>query len=229
MRAISRRDADCVASFSEASLICGLLTAPGCELRVSPRTSVTTLGRAETRASEASRARREARRSGLSSSSSLALLALVPRPERATHERPGRTLLRSLSPRALAASMTAEGHLGKAPLLRDGAKHAGLGSSEIPRISWRRAIGVFHLYLAWLIAELIALCVQSHARRCAPSAHERATRARAVSSPGERVSVFFNPHLTGGSDLSRPTPPPIASLDTHAHSTRACARKVPSG
>ena len=40
---------------------------------------------------------------------------------------------------------------------------------------------------------------------------------------------FFYPHLTGGSDLSRPTPPPIASLDTHARSTRARARKVPSG
>ena len=75
--------------------------------------------------------------------------------------------------------MTAEGHLGKAPLLGDDAKHAALGSSEIPRISWRRAIGVFHLYLAWLIAELIALYVQSRARRCAPSADERATRARA--------------------------------------------------
>ena len=37
--------------------------------------------------------------------------------------------------------MTAEGHLGKAPLLGDDAKHAALGSSEIPRISWRRAIG----------------------------------------------------------------------------------------
>lgn len=109
--------------------------------------------------------------------------------------------------------MTAEGHLGKSPLLGDDdAKHAGLGSSEIPRISWRRAIGVFHLYLAWLIAELIALYVPSRARRPAPSADARATH-RGLSSSG--ASRFFSPPRTSAvltSHLSRA--PSFASLDT---------------
>ena len=33
--------------------------------------------------------------------------------------------------------------------------------SEIPRISWGRAIGIFHLFLGWLIAELVGLCVRT--------------------------------------------------------------------
>jgi hypothetical protein len=110
--------------------------------------------------------------------------------------------------------MTAEGHLGKSPLLGDDdAKHAGLGSSEIPRISWRRAIGVFHLYLAWLIAELIALYVPSRARRPAPSADARATH-RGLSSSG--ASRFFSP-------AAPPLFSPLTSLARlpSLHSTRA--------
>jgi hypothetical protein len=120
--------------------------------------------------------------------------------------------------------MTAEGQLGK--VVDDDAKHAGLGSSEIPRISWRRAIGVFHLYLAWLIAELIALYVPSRARRPAPSADARATH-RGLSSSG--ASRFFSP-------AAPPLFSPLTSLARlpSLHSTRArttlhdSARSAPS-
>ena len=184
---------------------------------MSPRASVTTLGRAETRASEASRTRRGAKRSRLSSSSHRSRGSHSRRAPNArrTDDRVDPSRVR-FPARSQPDSMTAEGHLGKAPLLGDDAKHAALGSSEIPRISWRRAIGVFHLYLAWLIAELIALYVQSRARRCAPSADERATRARAHFVSSRAPLGFFCLRLTDGSDLSFHVPSHVASLDTHA-------------
>lgn len=198
------------------------------ECRLVPRAQVPTLGRAETRASEASRSRRGATKSRLSSSSPRSRSPHSCRAPNArrTNDRVD-ALFRSLSHRALAASMTAEGHLGKSPLLGDDdAKHAGLGSSEIPRISWRRAIGVFHLYLAWLIAELIALYVPSRARRPAPSADARATH-RGLSSSG--ASRFFSP-------AAPPLFSPLTSLARlpSLHSTRApttlhdSARSAPS-
>ena len=122
--------------------------------------------------------------------------------------------------------MTAEGHLGKAPLLGDDAKHAGLGSSEIPRISWRRAIGVFHLYLAWLIVELIALYVQSRARRRVPSADQRATRARALFARRAPLG-FHRLRLTSSPDLSRP--PSLRSTRARARHARAHTNTAPSG
>ncbi|MDA9098990.1 hypothetical protein N9L76_08665 [bacterium] len=53
--------------------------------------------------------------------------------------------------------MTGESKTHSAPLLGDEQNAKHVGGSEIPRISWRRAIGIFHLYLAWLIAELVGL------------------------------------------------------------------------
>lgn len=54
----------------------------------------------------------------------------------------------------------------------------------LPRISWRRAVGIFHLYLAWLIADAVGLCVSF------PAAHPTFAR-RAVRDPWTPPTFFF--------------------------------------
>ena len=54
----------------------------------------------------------------------------------------------------------------------------------LPRISWRRAVGIFHLYLAWLIADAVGLCVSF------PAAHPTFAR-RAVRDPSTPPTFFF--------------------------------------
>jgi hypothetical protein len=105
--------------------------------------------------------------------------------------------------------MTPDAHPGKAasaPLLSEhDPKHSVVGSSEIKRISWRRAVGVFHLYLVWLIAELIGLCV-ARAEPHAPRRTRRDDRTTTRTAHGvcasvsekrqRRASVFFEEEVS---------------------------------
>lgn len=79
------------------------------------------------------------------------------------------------------------------PLLgEEDAKHGHVGTSEIPRISWRRAIGVFHLYMAWLIAELVGLYVKYLPQHKPREECSRTTRRHPTetSSPGKTTTSF---------------------------------------
>ena len=77
------------------------------------------------------------------------------------------------------------------------------GPSEIPRISWSRAIGIFHLFIGWLIAELVGLCVRTD--RGNPRRRLRGRAPRPRVSPREKTKKP-NPSLT-----VPPSRPPVPS------------------
>ena len=88
-------------------------------------------------------------------------------------------------PRVQEASRDEEGvgeedALPPPPLPREDPTQPG----ALPRISWRRAVGIFHLYLAWLIADAVGLCVSF------PAAHPTFAR-RAVRDPSTPPTLFF--------------------------------------